>query len=90
VDSSNYFVLLQPDGRPLLGASRLKRLLNNEAARQELSVKLWGDDTASIHWARSGAAPEVERVVFEAQYALGACLFGALRKLRCGGSICWL
>jgi uncharacterized delta-60 repeat protein len=64
-DGSNYFVLLQPDGRPLMGASGLKRLLNNEAAQQQLSVKLWADDTASIHWARSGAAPEVERVVFE-------------------------
>lgn len=63
--SSNSFVLLQPDGRPLLGMSGLKRLLNNEAAQQQLSVKLWANDTASIHWERSGAAPEVERVVFE-------------------------
>ena len=58
-------VVLQDDGRSLVGDHGLKRLLNNEAALQQLSVTQSPDDTASIRWTRGGGAPEVERVTFE-------------------------
>lgn len=58
-------VVLQADGRALIGDHWLKRLLNNEAALQHLSVTQSPDDTATILWTRGGGAPEVERVTFE-------------------------
>ncbi len=63
-NDSPYSVVLQADGRSFIG-SGLRRLLNNEAALQELSVTLWPDNSANIIWSRGGAAPEVERVTFE-------------------------
>lgn len=60
-----YSSVLQADGRSLRGGGGLRRLLNNEAALQELSVKLWPDNSATIFWSRGGAAPEVEQVSFE-------------------------
>jgi uncharacterized delta-60 repeat protein len=65
-------LLIQPDGKILVGGAftsiggqprnHLARLNNTTAAQQQLTVS---QDGTTITWKRSGAGPELSRVVFE-------------------------
>jgi uncharacterized delta-60 repeat protein len=70
-NSGVWSLALQADGKILIGGSfsniggvarnRLARLSNNIAATSNLSVS----GTTQIDWARGGACPEMEQVIFE-------------------------